>query len=332
MNRNAKKSNFKVLKLQIFGVGMFVGFIAIVGSANAATLPKGNCADPKPYTDLRHCRFEGADMRNKNLSGTDLRGLSFNKTKLEGATLTNALFDGDAVVHASLDGVIGVSAEALAILKMAYLITKKQKVIEMTRLPSNYTGSNENVAGLDNVFLAKKAAGKKNTIALLAYPRYGASSTTIFARFDNDKFDFPACYRSVELMNDGNAYYFAHWESLKTRELVNGGYVIGALARGADGDDQGISEWNKIVLLELTPTCKLTLLHEEFVERAGDYVERNGVSVPVWCGGELDFHFVDDSNVEIETIIPVSSKEVCGDMENKKEKIVSKKIRLNLHQ
>lgn len=319
-----------VQALQTLGVGLLLGCMAIAGVASAAALPKGNCADPKPFTDLRHCRFEGVDLRNKDLRGADLRGISLYKTQLQGANLTNALFGGSAIVHASLEGVIGLSAEALAILNSAYLVSQKQAKVTLSRLPSEYAGSNESVAGLDNVFLAQKTAGNRSTIALLTYPRYGAASTTIFARFDNNKFDFPACYQSVDLMNDGNSYYFAHWESLKIRELSNGGYLIGAFAYGNDGDEMGLSEWNKIAILELTPTCKLTVLHEEFLERGGNTIERNGKYIEVWCGGALDYRFVDDQTAEIKTVIPVSSKKICGEKARDRRKIEYKRIRLNL--
>lgn len=42
--------------IALIGVGLFFGCITITSAANLA---KGNCADPKPFTDLNHCRFRG---------------------------------------------------------------------------------------------------------------------------------------------------------------------------------------------------------------------------------------------------------------------------------
>lgn len=329
-----RKNNLGLLMLQAVSTVLFFGYFAITSLASAATLPEGDCADPKPYTDLTDCRFKGADLKNKDLQGTDLRGIIFYKTQLQGANLTNALVDGRYITYAFLDGVIGLPTEALAILKTSYLVTPNGKDdFLISVLPSNYKGSNENVAGLDNIFLAQKAAETQSTLALLAHPKYGDSQkSAIFARFDNDKFDFPACYRSVNLMNDGHTYYWPHWESLKIRPLNNGGYLIGVLAFGHDGDDMGQSEWRKVAFLELTSTCNLSVLHEEFLDRGGKSIKRNGEYIEEWCGGELDYRFIDDQTAEIKMIFPVSSKKVCGSAANPREKIVAKQIKLNLHQ
>jgi Pentapeptide repeats (8 copies) len=307
-------------------------FASITDAATATALPKGNCVNPQPYTNLRHCRFEGADLRNKNLEGSDLRGMLLYKTQLQGANLTKALFDGGAITQAYVDGVIGLPNEVIAILKSAYLVTKNDKDLVLATLPSDYVGSNTNIAGLNNVFLVKKVADSQNTIALLSYPRNGDSFSEIFARFDNNKFNFPTCYRSIDLMDDGHTYYWPHLDSLQVKPLKNGGYLIGAVLIGSDGDDEGLSEWKKISLLEFSPTCQLTVLHEEFLERAGQSVKRNGEFVDEWCGGEMDYRFVDDQTVEIKTTIPASTKQVCEKDAHAHKKILSKKIKLNLHQ
>lgn len=329
MNRNSYRSLLGSFKHQAFGVVLLFGCISCTGAVNAAALPKGNCADPKPYTDLRHCVYEKADLRGKNLQGADLRGVSLYMTQLQGANLTNALVGGDAIVHAQLEGVVGLPSAALAILKTSYLVSRERGKVSLSRLRQSYKGDNENVAGLDNIDLVKEVEGDSNTIALLSFPRYGASSTTIFARFKDNNFDFPACYGSIDLMNDGNAYYFAHWGSLRAIRRLAGSYLIGALASGTDGDVLGISEWRKVVLLEMTPKCEMTLLHEVFVERGGDYENRNGEDVAVWCGGELDYRLIDEQTAEIKITTPVSSKVVCGSNANPQEKVIVKTIKTN---
>lgn len=321
------------LKSQTLKVGMFMSCMAVMGSAAATTLPKGNCADPKPYTDLRHCKFKKANLSNKNLEGVDMRGVELYKTQLQGANLTKALFSGRSITHASLDGAIGLPTEALAIFKTFYLATpNKDNGFTLTSLPHDYTGNIEQVAGLDNLNLAQNNSETQSTIALLSYPRYGDSQRAlILARFDNNQFDRPACYQSTKPFNkEGQDYYYGTWESLKTRKLKDGAYLIGALAHGADGDELGTSEWFKVVLLKFSSTCKLTILHDEYLSRGGDSVERNGKYDEEWCGGELDYRFIDDQTAEIKTTIPASSKKVCGDAANPREKILTKQIKLNL--
>ena len=187
-----------------FAFGLLLAGTTIAEVASAAPLPKGDCADPKPYTDLTQCRFAKADLRNKDLQGADLRDISLYKTQLQGANLTNALFDGQSITEAILDGVIGLPQEALAILKTSYLVTANAlHGFDISVLPSNYKGSFENIAGLDSIYMAQKVTETHSTLALLAHPKYGeAPASAIFAGFDNDKYDFPACYRSVNLMND----------------------------------------------------------------------------------------------------------------------------------
>ncbi|OIR13935.1 pentapeptide repeat protein [mine drainage metagenome] len=312
-------------------VGLFLGFMTIMGSAIAVPLSKGNCENPKPYTDLRHCRFEKSDLRNKDLQGVDLRNVGLNGTQFQGANLTNALFDGVYITHANLDGVIGLPTEALAILKNSYLAKPNGNAgFVISALPRNYQGSNENVAGLDNLFMAQRVIGTQTTIALLAHPKYGeAPISAIFARFENDKFDFPTCYQSVNLLRDSHTYYWPRWESMKIRLTNDGDYLIGVLAQGNDGDDLGLNEWRQISILMMTPTCKLTVLHKEFLERSGGSIEMNGEYIAEWCGGELGYRFIDDQTVEIKTTYPASTKKVCGDLARANAQVSHKRIKLN---
>lgn len=299
----------------------------------AHALPKGDCANPKPYTDLRHCKLRGADLKNKNLEGTDLRGVELYKAQLQGANLTNALFHGRMITYANLDRVTGLPKEALTLLNYRYLVTPVPTGgYSLKPLPEDYSGSNESVAGLDNINLAKNISGTQTTVALLSYPQYGDSQfALIFARYDSDSFDFPACYQSVNPFNDGKDDYYGHSESLDVRPLSNGGILIGTLTSGADGDEMGMSEWFRIVILELDAKCKLTVLHQEYTSRGGDAVLRNGEYVTEMCGGEPDFSFADDQTVEIRTTFPASSKQVCGALAVPKKKVITKKIKLNTH-
>jgi Pentapeptide repeats (8 copies) len=328
------KSNWIVLSFRQLMFSLLISCCAIIFTATAASLPKGNCSAPKPYTDLRHCKYRGADLTNLNLAGVDLRGAELYKTKFHGANLKNALVDGAEITNAFLDGVIGLPAEALGILRTSYLATSNDKDgLVLSALPTNYKGGNENVAGLDNIFLTQKISGTQSTIALLSYPKHGdAQNAGIFARFDNDKFDFPVCYQSIKPFDDGQDYYWGKWSSLKIRHLKNGNYLLGALAKGADGDDSGMSEWSKVVLLEMSPSCKLTVLHEEYLSRGGNAVKRNGKYVTEWCGGSLDYRFVDGETVEIKTITSASSKAICGANAQAKGKVMTKKIKLHSEQ
>lgn len=313
-------------------VGLLLGSMATTNTAFASSLPKGNCADPKPYTDLSQCRLRGVDLKNRNLEGVDLRGAELYETQLQGANLTNALIDGRGITYAYLDGATGLPAETLAVLKTRYFATPtKNGGFTLKAVPQGYKGSPEHVAGLDNINLAIKTPGSQSTIALLSYPIYGDSQfALILARFDSGKFDQPACYQSVNPFDDGNAYYWGKFDLLKIRPLSRGGYLIGVRASGSDGDDLGMSQWFKVVVLELSSTCNLSVLHEEYLDRAGDSFERKGEYITEWCGGELDFRFIDDQAIEIKTVIPASSKKICGSNENPREKTLSKQIKLNL--
>jgi hypothetical protein len=299
----------------------------------AYALPKGDCTNPTPHTDLRHCELRGADLKNRNLEGVDLRGVELYQTKLQGANLTNALFHGRMITYAELDGVAGLPTEALALLNKQYLATfAPPKGYSLKPLPKDYSGSNISVAGLDNINLAKKIPGTQTTVALLSYPKYGDSQfALILARYDNDSFDFPACYQGVDPFNDGKGYYYGHSELLDVRPLSSGGYLIGTLTQGSDGDEMGMSEWFKLVILELDAKCRLSILHQEYTSRGGDAVLRNGEYVTEMCGGEPNFSFVDDQTVEIRTTFPVSSKQVCGALAVPKQNVIKKKIKLNRH-
>lgn len=330
VNRNAKKSNFGMLKLQAFGVGLLLGCVAIAGTANAATLPKGNCVDPKPYTDLRHCRFEAADLRNRNLEGVDMRNVEFFNTQLQGANLTNALVNGRLIAYANLDGVKGLPEEGMAIVKNKYLVTRGSKTdLAISLLTQDVvTKGTSNIAGLSNIYLAKKVAGTQSTVALLSLPRYGDGEwfeAIIVARFDDQKFNLPACYRSMDVMNDGQDYHGPLLDSMNVSNLGNGNYGIVVKITGGDSDEDGVYGWDKVVILNLSPTCKLTLVHGAYENRSADLPENNHDSE--WSvGGALDYRFIDDETVEIKT-----THRSWAPPKKIKSKISYKQIKLNLH-
>lgn len=307
--------------------GLLLGCMTITSAVSAATLAKGDCADPQPYTDLNHCRFRGTDLRNKNLVGTDLRQAQFNKTQLQGADLTNALIDGRGITYAFLDGVRGLPEEALAILKNRYLVTRKSKTdLSISLLSPDYVTKNMmSIAGLDNIFAASKVAGTQNTIALLSLPRYGTFEAVIVARFEDNKLDMPKCYQSWQPYNDNNSYYNPLVDSMIVIPLKNGGYGIGIKISGSDGDDLGVSAWDKIAMLELSNACKLTLLHEEYQGRAADVpVKNQGIE---WgSGGKLDFRLMDDETVEIKTTIWITAPP-----KKTSTKILYKRLKLTSH-
>lgn len=328
MLKHQNISNLITLKRQIVCVGLFLGCMTNIGSASAGVLPKGDCADPQPYTDLNHCRFRGADLRNKNLVGTDLRHAQFNKTQLQGADLTNALVDGRGISYAFLDGAKGLPEEALVILKNRYHVTAKSKTdLTISLLSPDYVAKDQtSIAGLDNIFAAIKVAGTQDTVALLAYPQYGdALEAIIVVRFEDSKHDMPKCYRSWQPFHDKNNYYWPHLESMIVTPLESGSYGVGIKISGSDGDDVGVNAWDKLVILELSKACKLTLLHEEYQERAAD-VPGKYQDVEWGIGGALDFRFMDNKTVEIKTTIWTTTPP-----QKTRKKISNKKLKLNFH-
>ena len=75
--------------------------ILIPSSLWAKKLPKGDCDNPKPYTNLRHCDFSGRAMAGINLEGADLKKVTLAQTNLENANLEGAILH-----RAKLEGAI----------------------------------------------------------------------------------------------------------------------------------------------------------------------------------------------------------------------------------
>jgi hypothetical protein len=128
---------------------------------------------------------------------------------------------------------------------------------------------------------------------------------------------------------DDHGYYWPRWKSMKIRSVKDGSYLIGALEQGDDGDDEGMSQWQLITLLKLTSECKLQKLHQEFIERGGNWITKDGVEIAEWCGGEMDYRFIDDQTAEIKTTYPASSRKICGDQARVNTFSSYKKINLN---
>ncbi|BCK87234.1 hypothetical protein MIZ01_1006 [Sideroxyarcus emersonii] len=306
-------------------VGLFFSFITIMGSATAVPLPKGNCADPKPYTDLRHCRFEGKDLSNKDLRGTDLRVASLYLTDLQGANLTKALFDRNKLLLAELDGAQGLPKEILDTLRVYSAINDRNYLVthngnsNITLTPHEAVdGIQENIVGLANIQMVMKVENQPYTIALFDWPRNNDyKGNVIIARFDNDKFEMPACYRGINLMNR-DSHYNADWTSMKVMALANGGYLIGIRASGGDGDEMDISGWDMVAFFKLTSNCNIVILHKEesgWLEKP-DHTGCQGV--------ELDFSLLDEQTAET-----ISVPHTCSVSDKFKEKVSYKKIKLN---
>jgi hypothetical protein len=327
MNRNTKKTNIGFLKLQAFSVGLLLGCMSIAGAATAAALPKGDCADPKPNTDLRHCRLEGVDLKDKDLSGSDLRVMSLYKTQMQGANLTNALFDRNKLLLAKLDGAQGLPKEILDTLSIYNVINDKNFLVSYNN-NSNSTitlspheaaqGIQNNIAGLASINMLSNVDNMSHTIAVLDWPRYSETKgMVIVARFDNGKFDMPACYQSANLLN-GDKYYYPDWNSMKVKPLAKGGYLIGIQASGSDGDGEGIGGWDMVVFLKLSPICGLTVL-QKVDSGWAEGVDKTG------CRGEhLDYRFLDEQTAEI-----MNTAHTCDSSAKSKAKVNRKKIILN---
>lgn len=304
---------------------LLLGCIAIMDTATAASLPKGNCSAPHPYTDLRHCDFEKADLSNKDLRGTDLRVASLYQTDFDGADLTNALFDRNQLLAAQFEGAKGLPKDILDTLSLYSVINDKN--FRVTRNANStitlsphegVQGIQEDIAGLANIQLLSRVANRQHTIAVLDWPRDNDyKNVVIVSRFDNDKFDMPACYQSLKLLDD-RRYYNAHWTSMKVKPLTNGGYLIGIRASGGDSDELDISGWDMVAFLKLTPTCNLSVLHREdnsWLEKP-DHTRCHGT--------ELDYRFLDEQTAEI-----LMTAHTCGTAGKSKAKVTSKKIKLN---
>lgn len=329
MNRNAKKFNLESLRLQALRVGWLFGCFFIVGEAIAVAMPKGNCADPKPYTDLRHCRFEGADLRNKDLRGADLRVISLYETLLQGANLESALFDRNRLLMARLDGAHGLPQDILTTLFLYKAINKNNYLVApsgnsnstITLSPHEAVqGIQGNIAGLASIHMLSKVENDLHTVAVFDWPRYSEGKRiNIVARFDNDNFDIPSCYKSVTLLND-DQYYYPSWSSMKVKQLANGNYLIGVEASGSDGDDMGVEGWDMVAFLKLSPACELSVLHKE------DNGWSEGANNTECQGVHLDYRFLDEDTAEIKL-----KAHICGSFAKSKTKISYKKIKLNLH-
>lgn len=113
---------------------------------------------------------------------------------------------------------------------------------------------------------------------------------------------------------------------MKVRVLNKGGYLIGVLAKGSYGDDEESTAWEKVAIVELSSTCNLTVLHQEYGLRTA-----TGRKQSVWCGNSLTgYRFVDDQTAEIEITTPPSSKKACGGNASPQERILAKTIKLHL--
>lgn len=308
-----------------FVVWLILVCTPITNSAIAAPLPKGNCADPKPYTDLRHCDLAGKDLSNKDLRGADLRVASLYLTEFQGANLTGAMFDRNKLLLAELDGAQGLPKEILDTLSIYNIINDKNYLVTrngnstITLSPHDAVqGIQENIVGLANIQMLHKVENQPHAIAVLDWPRNNDyKGKVIVARFDNEKFDMPTCYQDINLMNR-EGHYNADWASMRVKPMANGGYLIGIRASGGDGDEENISGWDMVAFLKLTSSCKLSILHTEdngWLEKP-DHTRCHGV--------ELDYRFIDEKAAEV-LMIP----HTCDGIAKSRAKVSYKKIELN---
>jgi Pentapeptide repeats (8 copies) len=327
MTRNSNGASLGFLRLQALGACLFLACLTIAGAVCAAALPKGNCADPTPYTDLRHCNFARADLTNKDLSGADLRVKSLYGTLFGGANLTNALYERDILLMAELDGVQGLPQEILSTFAIYsrinnnnYLVTQKGKSISSITLASNEAvqGTQENIAGLASFYMVRKAENESQTMAMLDWPRNSEGQrVSIVARFDKDKLEVPACYQTVSLLKE-DRYYYPHWGKTMIRSLGGNAYLIGVMASGSDGDGESVGGWHKIAFLKLSSDCSLSILHQE----ESEWLENpDGTG----CQGKrLDFDLVNDQSAAIKI-----TDHICRTSSKAKAKTTYKKIKLN---
>lgn len=68
------------------------------------TLPEGDCSNPEPFTDLRHCSFAGFNSPNVDLRGTKLDRVDLTNAKITDCDLTGASLKGANLSWANLGG------------------------------------------------------------------------------------------------------------------------------------------------------------------------------------------------------------------------------------
>lgn len=210
--------------------------------------------------------------------------------------------------------------------ELPYAYTKNFPLAPQSKMNSSFTllpsaNAREitaNIAGQGNMDMAFRTKDKQHVLALLDWPKYfDGPMMSIVARFDNDKLDVPACYRSVNLIND-QRYYYPHWSSMEVKSLANGDFLIGVKASGGDSDGEGSSGWDMIAFLKLTSTCGLSVLHKQ----DGGWLANPELTN---CyGTELDYRFLDEKTAEIRM-----TKHTCKPSKSKGE-VMRKKIKLNL--
>lgn len=75
-----------------------------LSTAHATGLPKGDCAAPRPVTDLTHCSFAGQKIDGLDLHGADLSRVDFSNAHLKECDMIGATLRGANLKWADLTG------------------------------------------------------------------------------------------------------------------------------------------------------------------------------------------------------------------------------------
>ncbi len=73
-------------------------------------LPKGMCLAPKPFTDLRKCKFSNKKIEDINLEGANLEGVDFKYSELEDINLKGANLINTDWRYSKIDSLIAINA------------------------------------------------------------------------------------------------------------------------------------------------------------------------------------------------------------------------------
>lgn len=83
-------------------------YLLIPTLALSSDLPKGDCNDPQPNTDLRHCSFYRKNLSGKNLSGCNLEDKTLRNVYFIEANLTGAKLNRSRLKQCNFIGAKGI--------------------------------------------------------------------------------------------------------------------------------------------------------------------------------------------------------------------------------
>ncbi|MFI0378170.1 MAG: pentapeptide repeat-containing protein, partial [Candidatus Thiodiazotropha sp.] len=86
-------------------------FPVLVYGQDRKPLSKGDCLQPEPFHDYRHCDFNGRDLSTVNLEGSLLSGVNFQNARMPDCNLMGAKLNDADLKWAMLSGCRASSAD-----------------------------------------------------------------------------------------------------------------------------------------------------------------------------------------------------------------------------